>query len=134
MNETIGILLFDGVCNLCNSLVNFIIRRDRKKRIKFAALQSSKGQQLLADNNLPVEEIDTVVYIAHNRVFLKSKAIVTLLVDIGGIWKIFYLLKVIPGFILDSLYDYIAAKRYRIFGKRNSCMIPSPDVAERFIS
>ncbi|HKK41989.1 MAG TPA: DCC1-like thiol-disulfide oxidoreductase family protein [Bacteroidales bacterium] len=133
MNKTNGILLFDGVCNLCNSLVNFVIRRDGERRIKFAALQSAKGQQLLADKGLPVEDCDTVVYISRNGTLIRSAAIISILVDIGGIWKIFYLFKIIPGFILDSLYNFIAKRRYRVFGKRNKCMIPSPDIADRFI-
>ena len=133
MKDHNGILLFDGVCNLCNNLVNFIIRIDRKGRIKFAALQSQTGKKLLADAKIPPGDSDTVVYFSHGMVYLRSKAILQLLFDTGGVWRMTCFFKLIPVFLADALYRLIARKRYRIFGKRRECMIPAPGIADRFL-
>jgi predicted DCC family thiol-disulfide oxidoreductase YuxK len=127
------IILFDGVCNLCNGLVKFIIRRDREGKIRFAHLQSGYAQTLLKEYSLNPDDMDTVVYISDDRYFLKSSAILRLLNDLGKGWRFFYGFKIIPRFIRDFLYDLIAGSRYKIFGRRDSCMAPSPDIAKRFL-
>jgi predicted DCC family thiol-disulfide oxidoreductase YuxK len=133
MENSGTILLFDGVCNLCNGLVKFIIRRDKSGRIRFASLQSVAGQSLLLCAGLKQDSIETVVYFSGEKIFLKSLAILNLLKDIGGGWKLFYPLKIIPSFIRDFMYNQIAKRRYRIFGRRETCMIPSEDFESRFI-
>ncbi len=127
------ILLFDGVCNLCNALVKFVIRRDKYARIRFASLQSAAGQSLMSEAGLSSDKIDTVIYFTDNNYRLRSSAILYLLRDLGGGWKLFYALIIIPAFIRDFFYNLIAGGRYRIFGKRENCMIPSKDIESRFI-
>ena len=134
MNNNEKILLFDGICNLCNNLVFFIIKRDPKSQFKFAALQSETGKLLLKKYILESNNLNTVVYIKGEKYFLKSTAILNIIKDLGGYWKLFYAFIIIPKFIRDFIYDLIAKSRYRIFGKKESCMIPSPDINKRFYS
>lgn len=133
MNTSGPVLLFDGVCNLCNKLVIFIIRKDRLAKIRFAALQSETGKEILKAHNLPDKDIDSVVYISGHTIFLKSSAVLHLLKDVGNGWNLFFGLIIIPRFIRDFFYDLIARTRYRIFGKKSVCMMPSPEIADRFI-
>jgi len=128
-----SILLFDGVCNLCNRSVQFIIRIDKKERIRFAPVQSIPGQSLLKKYSVDPTVIDSVVYLSGEKVFLKSTAVLRILKDIGGGWKILYAFIIIPEFIRDFFYDLIAKSRYRIFGRRDSCMVPSDDINRRFL-
>lgn len=127
------IILFDGVCNLCNSLVRFVIRHDRRKRISFAPLQSNEGRYLLNMSGLTRNIPDTVVFISRGKVFIKSSAILRLVRRMGGFWILLYGFVIIPRFIRDYLYDLIARSRYRIFGKKDVCMVPTPEIKERFI-
>jgi len=127
------ILIFDGVCNLCNSLVKFVIRRDKKARIRFASLQSAAGQTLLSKAGLKSGIADTVIYFTDNNFKLRSSAVLYLLRDIGGVLKLFYIFIIIPPFIRDFIYNLVARNRYRIFGKRESCMVPSKDIENRFL-
>lgn len=128
-----NIVFFDGVCNLCNGLVIFIIKHDHKRRIRFAPLQSDIAGKLLSETNPELLNIDSVIYITGSKNFTGSDAILHMLRDMGGGWKIFYAFKVIPRFIRDYIYNVIAANRYGMFGKRDSCMIPGPGVKERFL-
>jgi predicted DCC family thiol-disulfide oxidoreductase YuxK len=125
------ILYFDGVCNLCNGLVRFIIKADRRKQIKFSPLQSSAAGEMRMLNNISE---DTVVYFSGNKYFTKSAAILRLLDDLGGAWRIFRILSIIPQKLRDKIYDMIARNRYRIFGRKETCIVPSPEVRERFIT
>jgi predicted DCC family thiol-disulfide oxidoreductase YuxK len=128
------ILLFDGVCNLCNRLVIFIIRRDKKNRIRFAPLQSPVGKSFLEKHNITGEDINSIVYIEGDNYLLKSSAILHLLKILGGGWNLIYGLIIIPKFFRDFLYDIIARNRYWFFGKSDSCMISSPGFVDRFLS
>ena len=127
------IILFDGVCNLCNSIVKFIIKRDKKKRFKFASMQSETGVSLLKRNKLPHNTLDTFVYIRKSKPLTRSKAGLYVLNDLGRIWKTFFIFILLPPFIRDFFYNLIAGSRYKIWGKKDHCMIPSSDVSERFI-
>ncbi len=128
------ILLFDGVCNLCNSLVKFIIKRDPQARFRFASLQSETAVRMIADSGLVAKDLDTVVYFSGDKLYLKSAAVLHLLKDLGGYWKFFYGFSIIPGFILDLLYDLVARTRYKFFGRTEICMVPTPDIKERFLT
>jgi len=128
------ILLFDGICNLCDGLVKFIIKRDRRSKIRFAPLQSAAGQSLLLKSGLPANELNSVVFIKGEKYFLRSSAILQLLKELGGGWKLFYIFIIIPPFLRDFLYNITARTRYRIFGKKESCMVPSEELSGRFIS
>ena len=114
------ILLFDGVCNLCNRIVQFTIKRDPKGRFKFASLQSESGKALLKKFGLPADDFDSFVFINGNNYFLKSTAGLQVLKELGGVWKLFYVFIIVPRAWRDFIYDHIAKRRYRIFGKRDA--------------
>lgn len=133
MDDPGKILLFDGVCNLCNGLVKFIIKRDHRHLIRFAPLQSEYARSALKRFNRDADEINTVVYISDENYFLKSVAILNLLKDLGGAWRILYGFIIIPRFIRDAVYDLVVRHRYRIFGKRELCMVPTPEIMDRFV-
>jgi predicted DCC family thiol-disulfide oxidoreductase YuxK len=133
MTEHGPILLFDGVCNLCNKLVIFIIHRDSKTKIRFSPLQSTEGQSLLRARGLHEENINSIVFIDGPVYFLKSSAVLHLFKSLGGGWRIIYGLIIIPDFIRDFIYDRIAKYRHRIFGISEKCMVPSADIKERFL-
>ena len=133
-SDTSGrILLFDGVCNLCNGFVQFIIRRDQSGKIKFASLQSSAAKSLLQKFNLPAEKMTTLVFISNKKYYLRSSAALHILKELGGAWKLFYGLMIIPRPVRDFFYNLISRNRYRIFGRRDECMVPRDDIRQRFI-
>ena len=127
-NYETHILLFDGVCNLCISIVQFIIKRDPKGKFKFASLQSESGQALLKKFELPTNDIDSIVFIDGDKYYLKSSAGLHVLKELGGVWKLFYVFIIIPGPLRDFMYNTIAKTRYRIFGKRDTCMVPTTEI------
>ena len=127
------ILLFDGVCNLCNSTVQFVLKRDKKDCFKFASLQSVYGQNFLEKNKLSQTKFDTFILIEGDSYSIKSTAILKVFKRLKGLWPVFYLFIIIPRVIRDPFYNLVAKNRYRIFGKKNSCMIPDKDISSRFI-
>ncbi|MBZ5752659.1 MULTISPECIES: thiol-disulfide oxidoreductase DCC family protein [Metabacillus] len=127
------ILLFDGICNFCDQSVQFVIRHDKLNTFKFAALQSNVGQELLKKYNLPTENFDSFVFISNDRCYQKSTAALHVCRGLGGIWRILYLLIVIPRPLRDRFYNLVAKNRYKWFGKKDQCMIPSPEVRKRFL-
>jgi predicted DCC family thiol-disulfide oxidoreductase YuxK len=134
MNDNYSLLLFDGVCNLCNRVVNFVIRRAKSKKIKFAPLQSEVAAELLLRYNIDTVKTDSVIYFTGGKAYIKSSAVLHLLKDIGRGWKIFYGFIIIPAFILDFFYDLIAKNRYRLFGRREMCMVPSKELKDFFLN
>lgn len=132
-NSDSYILLFDGVCNLCNNIVQFTIKRDPKGKFKFATLQSENGQALLKKFDLSTDDFNSFVFINGNKYFLKSSAGLHVLKELGGGWKLFYVFIIFPVPLRDFIYSMIAKTRYRVFGKRNTCMIPTPDIKQRFL-
>jgi len=116
-----NIILFDKYCNLCSRLVKFIIKRDKKAKFLLVSLQSESGQSLLKNFGLPTDDFDSVVYIMSDKYYLKSSAILHILKELGGIWKLFYILIIFPTFFRDFIYKIIAKTRYRIFGGNDSC-------------
>jgi predicted DCC family thiol-disulfide oxidoreductase YuxK len=127
------ILLFDGVCNLCNRGVQFIIRHDTKEKFKFAALQSEAGQGLLKKFNLPTTDFDTFVLVEGEKYYRRSTAALRIAKDLNGAWKLFYGFIIIPAFLRDWVYNLVANSRYKIFGRTDSCMIPTPELRRRFL-
>ena len=127
------IILFDGVCNLCNSLINKIIRLDSGERFLFAPLQGKKGKEVIKKFNLHKKNIDSIVLYSDKKIKIKSKAIIDIIYNIGPLFRFIMIFKIIPYFILDIIYDIIAQRRYRWFGKRNKCMIPNKNITSRFI-
>jgi predicted DCC family thiol-disulfide oxidoreductase YuxK len=129
----VNIILFDDFCNLCNRAVLFIIKRDKQAIFKFASLQSDVGQEIINRLNINSLKINSIIYLKDNKYFLKSSAILNILRDLGGVWRLFYVFIVLPLFIRDTAYNIVAKLRYRLFGKRNRCVIPSDDVKNRFL-
>ena len=129
----VKIILFDGLCNLCNGSVNFIIKRDRLGAFKFASLQSEAGLSLLKQYGVTAEKIDSIVFIKEDRFFLRSSAVLNILKDLGGRWRFLYIFIIIPKFIRDFIYNVIAKSRYSVFGKREICTIPSEANRNRFL-
>lgn len=127
------IILFDGVCDLCNGFVQFVIQRDPEGRFKFGALQSPEAKDLLKNVDLDPAELDTVIYIKGDRIYTRSGAALRILNDLGGIWSVAGLKLAIPPPIRDAVYRLIAARRYKWFGKKDSCMVPTPELRARFI-
>ncbi|NUM79858.1 thiol-disulfide oxidoreductase DCC family protein [bacterium] len=127
------IILFDGVCNLCNGSVLFIIRRDPKARFRFASLQSTYGENFLKHNNLSTEEYDSIVLIEGGRFYTQSTAALRIAKRLNGAWPLLYAGIIIPKFIRDAMYNVIAKNRYRWFGKKDVCMIPTPELRSRFM-
>lgn len=129
-----AIILFDGVCNFCNGSVNFIIERDRAGYFKFAPLQSEVGEKLLAEHGVNKIETDSVVLIEDGEVYTHSTAALRIAGRLDGGWKWFSYLRVVPSFIRDGFYKLFAKYRYKLFGKKDECMLPSPDVRKRFLA
>ena len=127
------VILFDGVCNFCNYWVSFAIKRDRKKVLKFTTLQGETAKQLLPQYNINPTSLSSVIFINKGKAFTQSSAAIRICSYLNGGWKLFYGLIIIPKFIRDSIYNIIARNRYKWFGKKESCMIPTPELKERFL-
>ena len=127
------ILLFDGFCNLCNGVVKFVIKSDKKNKFKFASLQSGSGQTLLKRFDLPANNFESFVLISGDHYFIKSSAVLQVMKELGGFWKLFYFLIILPRPLRDFVYKIIANNRYKIFGKRESCSVPDSDMIHRFL-
>ena len=135
MNNSSGhpVVFFDGVCNLCNGLVLFIIRHDREGKFRFSALQSETAGDLLRAFSVPPGEIKTIVLLEGGKFYLRSAAVLRILSQLDGGWKLTKLLYVIPAFLRDAVYNLVSKYRYKIFGKQKSCMTPTPEIKNRFI-
>lgn len=132
--EKESVVLFDGVCNLCNGIVNFLINTDRRCRLKFASLQSETGQQILQHFGLNTANFDTFVFYDGKRIYTHSRAALEVARKLGGWWHVlFYLGMLMPSAIRDAVYRLIATNRYRLFGKRETCRMPTPELQERFL-
>lgn len=133
MAEGAPVLLFDGVCNLCNASVQWVLKRDKKGQFRFAALQSDTGRQLLEQIGFSNEKIETVVLIDGDRFFVRSDAVLEMAKRLGGIWSLAGIFRIIPRSIRDRVYIWVARNRYRWFGERAQCMLPRPEWKGRFI-
>lgn len=127
------IILFDGVCNLCNRTVDFVLKRDKKKRFVFGSLQGKTGQEYLRKYHLPVNELNSFMLIEGDKLYTGSTGALRLLKHVGGGWQVFYAFIIIPRFIRDAVYRFIAANRYKWFGKKDECRLPTPEERERFL-
>jgi predicted DCC family thiol-disulfide oxidoreductase YuxK len=128
----VRIILFDGVCNLCNSSVQFILKRDPNGTFKFASLQGETGQALLKKYGLNTDS-NSFVFIENDKIHLKSTAALRVCRKLTGAWRLLAAFLIIPGFIRDHFYGIIAKNRYRWFGKKDSCMLPKPEWKNRFL-
>ena len=128
-----GVVLFDGVCNLCSNSVQFIIKRDPKARFKFASLQSAFGQTELRRFNLNPAQLHSIILVQGDKYLERSNAALEIARLLSGAWPICYAFKIVPRFLRDPVYNWIARNRYRWFGKKNECWLPTPDLRERFL-
>ena len=128
-----NVILFDGVCNLCNSTVNFIIDRDKKNEFKFASLQSPYGQSIMDKFGLEKQYLSTIVLLEDETISLRAVAALRILKRLRGIYSLAFIFIVIPTPILDFFYNIVAKNRYAWFGKRETCRVPEPWLKEKFI-
>lgn len=127
------VILFDGVCNLCNASVQWVLQRDRAGQFRFAALQSETGQHLLAAHGLDQASFDTVVLADGDRIFTRSDAALEIARRLGGPWSWLAVLRWIPRRLRDAVYNWVARNRYRWFGRQEACLLPRPEWKERFV-
>lgn len=127
------VVLFDGVCNLCNSSVNWIIDHDKRDQFKFASLQSEYGQQVVKHYNLSGDYLNTVILVAESKLYTRSAAVLRILGYIGGIYSLAGIGWIVPAFLRDTVYNWVARNRYKWFGKKESCRIPTPDLKAKFL-
>ncbi|MBX7173098.1 MAG: thiol-disulfide oxidoreductase DCC family protein [Pyrinomonadaceae bacterium] len=126
------IILFDGVCNFCNGSVNFIIEHDKKGYFKFAPLQSETGQKYIEKFGL--NEVDSIILVEDEQAFTHSTAALRIAKHLDGIWSLGYVFVIIPRPIRNLFYKLFAANRYRLFGKKEACMLPTPEIRQRFLT
>ena len=127
-----AVVLFDGVCNLCSGAVQFIIKRDPSAYFKFASLQSAYGQQQLTRFGLDPNSLHSVILIQGDTIYQRSDAALEIVRKLGAGWPLLFGFKILPRFLRDAVYNLIAGNRYRLFGKKDSCWIPTPELKSRF--
>lgn len=129
------IILFDGVCNLCDGIVQFIIRHDRKDVFRFAPIQSAVGEEIIRHIAVNTTETDSILLYdpGKDHYHYKSEAAIKIAVSLGGIYSVMGIFSVLPGFLTDLLYDYIARNRYRWYGRKTECMVPTPEIKAKFL-
>lgn len=132
-NHSYKIILFDGVCNLCNSAINFVIDHDKKNRFKFAPLQEETGQNLIREFQIDPAQTDSIVLIDNGRAYIKSTAALRIARYMNGAYPLLYSLIILPPFIRNWVYDWVARNRYKWFGKKESCRIPTPELRDKFL-
>jgi predicted DCC family thiol-disulfide oxidoreductase YuxK len=123
------VILFDGVCNLCTGSVQFVIERDSRRQFRFASLQSAVAEKLLGSR----DQLESMVLVAGGKVYRKSTAALLIARRLDGLWPLLAAFLVIPKFLRDAVYDWIGSRRYRMFGKRDVCWTPKPELADRFL-
>lgn len=128
------IILFDGVCNLCNHSVQFVINHDPRSQFRFAALQSPTGQALLEKHHFNKEKLLSVVLVIEGKAYDRSRAALEIARRLSGLWPLMYAFVIVPPFIRNFVYDWISKNRYRWFGRTEECMIPTPELKARFIN
>ncbi len=131
--KTRKIILFDGICNLCNQSVQFVIEHDKKNQFQFASLQSDFGQNFLKENNLDATQFDSVVFIEDDKFYTKSSAALKISKYLDGITSLLTIFMIVPKPLRDVVYSFIAKNRYRWFGKQESCWLPSPELKAKFL-
>ena len=132
--ETRAIILFDGVCNLCNGAVNFVIKRDKRSVFKFATLQSERAKNLMSEGEFQNEDLRTFILLLNDRFYTRSTAALKVCRYLSGLWPLMYGFMIVPKFIRDFIYNIISKNRYKWFGKRESCMVPTTELKSKFLN
>ena len=138
MQEGKHLILYDGVCGLCNRLNQFVLARDKQRKFLFASLQSRLAEEVLAAYGKRPEDLNTLYVIvdykqASERILSRSRAVLYILAELGGVWSLARALRILPDFILNVGYNFLAKIRYRIFGKYETCLMPRPEHKDRFL-
>lgn len=128
-----AVVYFDGVCNLCNRFVNFLIRRDKKRRLRYAPLQTPRGQAIIARRRYWGATDDSVVFVVDGEIYAASTAVLRILTTLGGVYRLAAVFYILPAEFRDFLYEIVAERRYRWFGKRETCRMPTPEEADLFL-
>lgn len=128
-----NIVLFDGVCNLCNGSVNFLIDNDKRNKLHFASLQSGFGQQVLAHFGMAQHDFDTFLFVKKGERYVRSRAAIEVMRTLGGAWQAATVLLLVPRFVRDAVYRWVSAHRYRLFGKSEQCRLPTPALRAKFL-
>jgi predicted DCC family thiol-disulfide oxidoreductase YuxK len=131
-DTTKPIIFFDGVCNLCNSSVQFVIKKDKENKFRFASLQSEAGQEMLQQFNLSQNDFNSFILLEDGKLYTRSTAALRVLSQLKG-WKWSRVFNWVPRFLRDGVYNVIARNRYKWFGKRDSCMLPTENLVSRFL-
>jgi predicted DCC family thiol-disulfide oxidoreductase YuxK len=134
MTQPKSIVFFDGVCNLCNASIDFILKRDTKNLFLVGALQEDFSKKILSNYSVKQDYLESLILLEENQIYFKSTAALRIARHLKGLWPIFYLLISLPVWIRDPVYDWIGRNRYRWFGKKNTCRIASPDEQAKFLS
>lgn len=132
-SPTRRVIIFDGVCNLCNGWVDFVMRRDPQARFQFSANQSEAGKEMLHEFGVGTEEVGTIYFIEGDQLYSQSTAVLRLLKALGGVYALGYAAMIIPRAIRDAVYGLIARNRYRFFGQKDTCRIPTSAERSRFL-
>ena len=132
------ILFYDGICGLCNGLVQFLLKRDAKDRLRFAALQSKFAQDILRQYDHDPKDLDTVYLVLDQnrpteRFLARAEAIISTLEQLGGLWRLAVVMKLLPNAVRDAAYNFVARRRYRLFGKHETCFLPSAEYRHKFL-
>lgn len=133
VNWTGPIILFDGVCNVCTGTVRFVIERDKRGRFRFASLQSPIAEEFLANVPLPEERLESMILIVDGLIYRKSTAVLMIAARLDGVWPLMAAFLIVPRPWRDALYDWFGRRRYRLFGRKDMCWVPSSGFADRFL-
>jgi len=134
LDKTNKILLFDGVCNLCSGSVFFIIKRERNKLIRYAAVKSTQGKLLLKKYGIKDDYLGSLIFIDDGKAYFKSTGALRLCKYLKSLWPLLYALIVVPSFLRNSVYDFVAKNRYQWFGRKESCMFPIVELKSLFLN
>jgi predicted DCC family thiol-disulfide oxidoreductase YuxK len=126
------VLLFDGVCNLCSGTVQFVIERDSSAKVSFASLQSDFATEVKHTHSIPTGYLDSIILLEGDRISYKSTAALRLTKYLDGLWPLLRILLIIPNPVRNLIYDVVARNRYKWFGKKESCWVPTPELRARF--
>lgn len=126
-----GIVFFDGICGLCNGFIDFLLVKDKNDVFVYAPLQGETAQKKLSKKDL--ENIHTIIYLEGDKTYYQSDAVFKILDGLGGLWKLFIVLKIVPKFIRDHIYNFIAKHRYKWFGKKDTCRLPTPEERNKIL-
>jgi predicted DCC family thiol-disulfide oxidoreductase YuxK len=129
------IVFFDGICNLCDASIQFIIKYDKNDVFRFVSIQSELGKMIISHIGIDISKIDSIIlYIPNKAYFTKANAVLTIIKDLDSFLSIFYFLKIVPNYIKNTMYDFVAKNRYKWYGKKEYCLIPSTELKSKFLS